>query len=81
MHVLLHLTTQFIFQSRSQYCHLCVLTQRVIRRRTPYHVDVRVQLVEEVVNLLQLTHEDRMFVTRVDVKQDTLRLADVVAIE
>ena len=81
MCILLHLTTQVVLQTRCQYRHLRILTQRVVRCRTPYHIDVRIQLVKELVNLLQLTHKDRMLLAGIDIKQDALRLANVVAIE
>ena len=81
MQVLLHLITQLVFQSRSQYRHFGIFAQRVVRCRTPNHINVGIQLVEKVVNLLQFTHIDGVLVTRIDIEQYTLGLADVVTIQ
>ena len=81
MDVGLHILTQIILHTCSQYRHLRILTQGVIRSRTPNHINVGIQLVKEVVYFLQFTHIDGMRVARVNIKQYTLGLADIVAIQ
>ena len=73
--------TQFVLQPRSQYRHLGILTQRVIRCRTPNHIDVRIQLVKEIIYLLQFPHKDGVRIARIDVKQNPLSLSNIVTIQ
>ena len=79
--VLALLLLQVVVHVGCQNDHLCIVFQRVVGRRTPYHVDVRVQLVEELRDFRQFRHEERRLVAGVDVEQDAFRLADVVAVE
>ena len=69
-----------LIHARSKDGHLGILAQAVVSRYTPYHLDIRIQAVEELIYLLHLRHHYRCVVTRIDIKQYPLRLADVTAI-
>ena len=81
MNLRLHLLFQTILHTRRQDCHLDILTQCIVGSRSPDHIDVRIQLVKEFINFLQLFHINRMLVARIDIKEDTFGFLDVVAIQ
>ena len=77
----LNITLERILQASSQNRHLGIFVERVVRSGTPYHVDVGVELVEEVVYLLHLPHNDGVVFAGVDIEEDAFGIADIIAIE
>src|SRR5574344_1289688 len=73
--------SQLIVQTSCQNSDFGILIQTVIIRKTPNHLDIRVQFIKEGINFSHLPHKDRVLAGSVDIEKDALGITDIAAIE